>query len=962
MGTSSKLAGVRLEDYNHLKYTIGVIRVGQEVFTHVFSWGFIGGSGSIKDTLFSLPQYSHAKFRKDFNASQRDKITNGVPVSEFDITLTYKLLQLVCGLSEANDSVWVTETSDSLEYCLYSIKSKRNETAHESVRLSPSKMIHKIEDLRKLFVSTIQKAGQRYSVESARVKTLLTSINSQLDAIKDSPVPLTTVTEYQRELSASRKACVIEEGINESTQIFDSVCQVSVAPWLIAGRTVNVAQVFTHPRLKRDETQIIQRQLSASESYVSVCDVVQATDCDGTRPDMTMISALNGMGKTTLLKYIIDTVNDAVARGSADNFDLILFLECRQAAFTSLDELVALLLPRTAAKFQQSEFRQTLLSLDLLLIVDDLNELDKKSSSVFKDFLSVMTPGTRVLTTASREKAKDLQKSVSALHKRVLFLEIEGIPEDQTLPFLQRTLNHVSPTTTADQDSERKLCHLISSKRLCLQEHLRSPEILSLIALSWALAPDGLNSSTTVTEIFMLVEDLLIHKVLQNLLGSSLPGISTKNVLSSKLRKYLTSLSSVAAACTRNGKFIIDPEYVMKLATDCQTLGLPEDYMISAFLNYTDESVGKVSIKSPSVSFPRRSTIAYYAAWYMSQDLRNAPPSKTIHQCLGMQSSVTEDHVPILQSVMKYFVGILAVLLPGQLERRAREIVDFLKDLELKKASQWLQYIEESKEETAITQLILREMGQDWEVEDFAISSTFVNVIKKRRPQQLVLTVLESPMNYPHLQEVLKVCAQFHEMRLSLHLYKHFWSEKTDVSDKFLNTVVNGTSPCMLESFAGRLSNQAITRLPSSLKKVALHITPDMLGPLNTVLPSLTALQMLYLNLDASATTDPNTVPSLNICGRSIVLSLDIWKINETTIEWSCDVAKALSTAYARLVLRLSNLDSSGCERWLAALHQRGVTASWVVVGSTCDVAGDNDRLEQCAAKIGCRKFVWIKV
>ncbi|XP_042237300.1 uncharacterized protein LOC121876309 [Homarus americanus] len=965
MGTYSRSLGVHLEDYNHLKYTISLTRVGQRVFSHVFSWGFIGGSGSIKEAIFSLPQYSQGKFRKDFNASQREKIIKGGPVSDFDITLIYKLLQLVCGLSSASDVVWITETSDSLEYYLYAIKIKRNEIAHENIKLSPTEMVEKLEALRVLFVKTIEKAEQKYAIDKYTVHSLLNTINQQLDAVRDSRVPLETEAEYKKELFASRRSHVIEEGSKESQQTFHGLCQVSVAPWLMAGQTVNVEKVFTQPRLKRDETQILQRQLSAEESYVAVCDVLQATECDGTQPQVTLLSALSGMGKSTLLKYIINRgVNDPIAIKNIDNIDMIIFLDCRNAAFSSLNAMTALLLPRTAAMLQQSEFKQVLLSLDLLLVLDDVDELDQKSFSILQEFLRVMSPRTRVLATVSREKTKFVRRTISALHKTVLQLEIEGIPDDQTLPFLQQTLCYVSPNVTSDQESESKLCRLISSKRPCLQEHLRSPEILSLLALSWAFAPDRLNTSTTVTEIFMLVEDLLIHKVLQSLPGASLSTISTQTAIRSNLKKYLILLSGVAAKCLRNGKFSIDSKDLLRLADDCKKLGLPEDYLISAFLNYTNDSSSNFSLRNCKVSFPRHSSLQYYAAWHITQNLRDAPPSATVRQILGLPlSGIGQVHESSFQSMMKYLVGMLSVFLPGQLKSRTMEIVDLLKDLGVKKASTWLQYIEEAKEEATLTGEILREMGDEWEVEDFAISSTLVNILKKTKLSKLVLTTVENPHKYPHLQEVLKLCAGYPKIRLSLHLYKHFWSDKTEVSDKFLNTVMNEVSPCMLEHFAGRLSYSAISRLPASLTKLALHITPNMLEALNGSLPSLKALQLLYLNLDACANTDPKTIPSLNIMERPVILSVDMWKITKATIEWSCDAAKAISKTYARLVLRGSDLDADGCSVWVDKLHQRGVTASWVVVGSTCDVSNDQlSCLQQSATKIGCGKFVWFKV
>lgn len=966
MGTLVNAVGVRLEDHNHLKYYISLTRVGTELFIEIFSWGYTGNPTRLKAEILNLPGYSSSKYRKDFNATQREKMDNGEPVSSFDITLIYKLLQMICGLKDASDPIWTTETSDSLEFCFYAIKTRRNEVAHDKLQLSPADLVKKLEELRKLFVKTIKKAGLQYGVDSSKVNNLLNSVNSQLDAIRDSPVPLSTVAEYEKELLANRRTLVLSEGRSESTQRYNKVCQVCVAPWLVAGQTVNVTKVFTHPKLKRAETQIMQRQLSAEASYVAVSNILQATDCNGTQPDMMLLSALSGMGKSYLLKYILSRgIHEKSAFTGIDSFDLVLFLPCRHATISSVSEMMESLLPSTAAMLQPSEFKKTLLSLNLLLLLDDLDALEQKSFSIFEDFFKLVSPGTRILATSSREKAWDLQRKVSSLHKNVLLLEIEGIPKDEVLPFLQRTLQYVVPKTPPHQESEGKLCEMIMSKFPQLQEHLRSPEILSLIAISWALAPDRINSSATVTEIFMLVEDLLIHKVLQNLSGSLLPGISAQNRLRSNLKKYLLSLSDVAASCLRKGEFSIDFDSLLKLTKDCQTFELPEDYMISAFLNYTDEPSEGNQLGMPGkVTFPRQSALQYYTAWSIIQTMKDVSSVRSISDLLNAQLNTFNDvQLSSLQFMMKYLVGMLATLLPDQLRSRAKEIVDLLKDMKVKKVSQWLQFIEEAKGEASLTQEILKIMGNKWEVEDFAISSSFVDIIKKTVPDELVLTTVENPHNYPHLLQVLKVCSESPKIRLSLHLYKHFWLEKVSGSDEFMDAVTQGKSACILEHFAGRLSSSAIARLPGSLKRLALHITVDMLNSLNRTLPILKNLQMLYLNLDISSARDPTSILPLNIAGRSIILSADMWRIAEGTVEWACDVAEGLSKSYTRLVLRHCDLGVDAIGRWVKGLHQRGVTVSSVVVGSTVDISDEEcAQLQQQSTKIGCRHFVRIKV
>lgn len=957
------VAGVRLQDHHHLKYTVSLTRVGQQVYSSVFSWGYSSSHTSIRDALFSLPNYNSTKFRKDFNGSQREKINQGDPVATYDITLTYKLLQLLCGLKDAGDPAWVTQ-ADTLEYFLYTIKVLRNEVAHETLLMTGEEMCKKVEALKNHFIKTIKKAGEVFSVGPTKVETLERSITTQLDAIKDSPVPLSTVDEYNKEVLASRKLRLVEEGGYELTQTYENLCEVSVAPWLVSGQRVGVEFVFTTPTLRREQAHIRQRQLSSEESQVTFCDILLATECDGSEPHLTLVSALSGMGKSTLLKYMLSNVkNNGTLIVKMDSFDLVLFLECRHSTFSSVEDMAALLLPRTAAAFHSAEFQRTLFALDILLVLDDIDELDHTSFSVFLDFMRKVSPASRFLATVTRDKAESIKRNILNIHKNVLLLEIEGIPEDQVPAMLRQTLSCFSPSVQPEESDINQLHELIRSKRPFLQEHLKSPEILSLIALCWTLAPERINASVTVTEVVMLVEDLLIHKIVHKLMGSSPATPCAQHGVTSKLQTYLLTVSGIALQCLVKGKYVLDAEDIQKLMEKCRGLDLPESYMMSAFLNYSAVSPNELCSMPRVVPFPRTLTLLYYAAWYAVQRLRVAPPSTRIRQFLKLQPPLPdESHKNNLLVMMKYLVGMLDVLAPGELRSRAREIVDLLKELGAKTTSQWLQYVEEAKQESKLTQEIMKEVGDEWEVEDFAISLTLANLIEQHTPKRLVLTTLHSPDDYPHLQKVIEACVCTNTT-LSLHLYQHFWSEKNYFSDRFLEKLTNANSLCKLEHFAGRLSGSAIQTLPKSLQRLALHITPSALVALNSILPSLTALQMLYLNLDLPSSTKPSTLPTLSLHGRSVILSVDLWRITEDVVQWSCDVIRALSKHYTRLVLRRSELDRHGCSDWVKGLRVGCVTVDALVVGSTRVLTPqDREHIQTLAADIGCKDLKVLKV
>lgn len=953
---NNNVPGLDMKDHNYLKFYIGVMRVGHRVCVDAFTWGYQGGSEPIKEVLFTLPGYNNTRFRKDFDGSQRRKIENGDPVGDFDITLIYKLMQMVCGLKVAGDSDWVSPESDSLEYCLYAIKTKRNAVAHEKLKLSPEDTVLKLEELKLLFTKTLRRAGQRFGVDESEILAKTAAMERDIIGIRDSPVPPATVAEYEKERRAYERECILKECSEEFARLAECVALVD-----IAGRKVNVSKIFTYPKLKRDETHIVQRQLTVAESYVEIPDILTARDCDESRPQVVLFSALSGMGKSTLLKFIVDrNLSEKNAISNLDSFDAVLYLECLNVGFSSLSELFGLLLPRTFSKYQPQEFQQHMFSLRILLLLDDIEALDAKSFGVLEEFFRLMSPEARTVATASREKAKEIQKRIVTQHKRVLFLEVEGIPDDQTVQHVWKIMQHGIRNASIDEECGNKLYSLITAKRPCLQDHLRSPEVLNALAICWAFYPERINNSTTVTEIFILIQELISQKVLQNITRSLLPGMITKAIVRSKLSNFLETLSRVAAKSLVKGYNVIEQKDLLTLIKKCRKLELEEESLISAFLNYTHEQGSNVLNCPRNVFFAQRSTMQYYAANFLCR--RCVRRQTALRDLLRLQAKEIGDAIgPNLQAMVKYLLGLLAVHMPERLKERAAEIVSLLKDAGVDKTSQWLQYIDEAKEEPTITREILNQMGDEWKVEDFAISSTLVNILKIKAPRRLTVTVCESAANFPHLREVLEICSETPDLTLSLHLYQHFWSEKSETSDEYLDIVVGKS--CYLEHFAGRLSAEALLRLPASLQRLALHVTPDMIPPLNRTLERMSDLGLLYLNLDASPETPPSEIQPLRIPSEDTQLVVDMWRVKESSSEWSCQVARALSASYKRLVLRSSELDLQGCEKWLEGLRQRGVKASEIVVGSTHAMADDGiEHLQEMAGCVECSKFVWLKV
>ena len=314
-----------------------------------------------------------------------------------------------------------------------------------------------------------------------------------------------------------------------------------------------------------------------------------------------------------------------------------------------------------------------------------------------------------------------------------------------------------------------------------------------------------------------------------------------------------------------------------------------------------------------------------------------------------------------IQSSVKFLIGLLSILSPKHLEKASNEIVEFLSQSGVALASDWLIYAEEGIHNQYFMNTVRGEMEDDWYFEDLYVSKGIAKLIQNKSPSHVNFTIRIDPSSLNDFEDILQVCATKQNMSLTLHIYHHFWIEKTSYSDKYLDILSNSNNGCKLSNFAGRLSSDRIEKLPETIQRLALHVNKDNLKSLSKSVTKLVDLKLLYLNLDFEPGSLLDQIPHLRFDTEKTALAVDIWRISHNTVQWACDIASAISDKFSRLVLRRTQLTAEDVQTWICGLINKRIKVMAIVVGSTEKISPEKEfNISKMARQLGCKEFRWI--
>ncbi|XP_069178719.1 uncharacterized protein [Procambarus clarkii] len=950
-------------DFNRLRYELAVTKAGRDSLASVFMWSY-RGTFPVVTYLTQDLGYTNAQYRRVFDDHQRDKLEASSDAATFDITLLYKLLQRVCGLAVKNDPTWTTPgpQGPSLEHLIYKLKEHRNTLAHNNVRITEQDLKNKLTDLTDLMTNMLIKAGNKWRTDrqdvdqASRVATeyfdgLRAKIREPLD-----PSEVDYLAQLHQDIKVFRRRIteeVKQMSKQELTDGYKLLYQIVPAPWLLLSINHNPSRAFTRLRLLEDPVIGARPSHAAKGQDINYEDILSMRREDGRVPQCVILTGEGGMGKTTLLKLILEKwVEDPAAIRNLGTVDLVFYVQCRDSHLNTFDDLLRQLLPQTlrdsGADFQL--FKEIILSLNILVLIDGYDEVNDHSGRLVEKLLDLPGKDVRLVITTRQGWDQHLSQLVPHTRPRCNILVL-GITPERRVEFAERTIK-----VLMDEESQRsviigRFTQQLEQMSQFLGEYLNTPLTLTLLALLCVEAPEEFNNLTTNTQVYEKIHDFITNKLVSRL--------TDKHVVDPKGKcdQFLLFFEEISLRGIQRQEYDLWPETEAEIREKCDTLGLPQEEVLSNYFTRTSYRRG-LSVVWVFGYFHARyqeycASRRLVALLLKAEQDRGDPSS---HRVSGERSIIIDLLVDVVRKEKRslgefrerprwenILVSTTGVLCARGVEHRfITHIIDLCK-MVTPETDKLLKHVAESRGSEHVIQAVCEKLRieQKWRIESVDSCVVLPLVLKKVTPKNIYLIIYD-PSQLKQRLSTLSVLAKM-KVTISLDLGDSLYSKDrySVISKQCLERLTAPGSKCTFERFSGDLSEAAIPLLPHTLESLTLCLTPHHLPVLIRHLPRLPHLQYLditldatgyvdpdtldvrgYVNpdtLDATGYVDPDTLDTLPYQGRELRLTIR-WDLtdDDPAIDWCCHLAAQLCPpsrgGYSRLNFLDTRLTSVGRE------------------------------------------------
>ncbi|XP_069157616.1 uncharacterized protein [Procambarus clarkii] len=676
----------------------------------------------------------------------------------------------------------------------------------------------------------------------------------------------------------------------ELTDGYKLLYQIVSAPWLLLNINYNPSLAFTRLRLLEDPVIGARPSHAAKGQDINYEDILSMRREDGRDSQCVLLTGEGGMGKTTLLKLILEKwVEDPAAIRHLGTVDLVFYVQCRDSHLNTFDGLLRQLLPQTLsdsdADFQL--FKEIILSLNILVLIDGYDEVNDHSGRLVKELLHLPGKDVRLVITTRPGWDQHLSQLVPHTRPRCNILVL-GITPERRVEFAERTIKVLVEEESQRSDITGRFTQRLEQMSQFLGEYLNTPLTLTLLALLCVEAPEEFNNLTTNTQVYEEIHDFITNKLVSRLTDKHVT--EPKGKCDENVKKFLRFLEEISLRGILRMEYDLWPETEAEIREKCDTLRLPQEEVLSNYFTRTSYRRG-LNVVWVFGYFHAR--YQEYCASRRLVDLllkaeqdRGDPAS---HRVSGERSIIIDLLVDVVRkekgtlgdhlreskfdisavqhelwagnrwwNILLCTTGVLCSR--GVEHRFITHIIDLCEMVTLE-TDKLLKHVAESRGSEHVIQAVCEKLrtAQAWEIESVDSWVVLPLVLKKVTPKNIYLNIYD-PSQLKQRLSTLSVLATM-KVTICLDLYYSLYSKETSVITKeCLERLTAPGSKCTLEEFVGDLTEAAIPLLPHTLKILTLRLTLQQLPVLIRHLPHLPHLMDLDIDLDVTGYVVPDTL------------------------------------------------------------------------------------------------------
>lgn len=309
------------------------------------------------------------------------------------------------------------------------------------------------------------------------------------------------------------------------------------------------------------------------------------------RPKMLLVEGDAGSGKTTLLTFVLaewfKETCDRRFEGLQD-YDLVLWVVCREQSSDSLENLVAKLLPEAHVKYNYL-LLPLLKKCKILLLIDGIDERNENSRKLITDILShgEHCPNFTLVCTSRPESVLDM-KGETPKEFLIFHIKMVGISVDDRTEFVLKHYNWLTGGTR-DTDPLKQVMLQIGWKKL-----FRLPLNLLFLSTLYYFKPQNVTPTIKQSELYQSIHEWSVEKLQDRLIKYR--QTTTRHSHERSIKKVLSVVKKIALNGLLHGTIYLSDDDENLLNLSCRDEHLPEKEVMQAFYSLRREvALGKVT-------------------------------------------------------------------------------------------------------------------------------------------------------------------------------------------------------------------------------------------------------------------------------------------------------------------------------------------------------------------------------